>query len=454
MLIYTEADKNGEGSCKHLKNTLLHLYEEPIMNMNMNTFRVSIGTHKTVVSPVLVIALLCVALLLAACGSNGGTTTGSPGTQNTPTTTGPTATSSQGVTPTTNPTHATATPGPSASAVPFTSIRMLDSQNGWATTSSALLKTTDGGWHWHNVGPANTTLKFARGEFFSTQIAWVATKVANSANPYAIEVLRTLNGGQNWQTSVLTIDNEHEVMGPPDFVNMQDGWLELSSSGGPAAGSEAVEIYRTTDGGQTWSKVSATTNEQPNGGLPLGGIKSGISFKDTQNGWATANYYASDNAWLYVTHDGGKTWQKQSLPLNPSASNSEYDTTPPVFIGNDGLLPVHVSGSAQPVLDFYITHDGGQTWTSEPLAPFNSMNTYVVDMAHAWATDTNSNVFYRTVSGGVSWQKEQSATQTINALSFINDSEGWAIGSPNDKPLLLHTADGGQTWQRINYSVQ
>ena len=426
--------------------------------MKNNNVHVSRVMKRTSASPLLIVALLLTALLLAACGSNGGTTTGSTGTgtQSTPSATGTTVattTGSQKTTPTTTAEQATPTPAPSASAVSFTSIRMLDSQNGWAIASSAILKTTDGGWHWHNVGPLHTTFKFASGEFFNSQVAWIVTQGTNSANPTAIEVLRTLNGGQNWQSQTLTNDNQHELLGPPDFVNMQDGWLELVSNGGPGAGSEAVEIYRTTDGGQSWSKVSATTNEQPNGGLPTGGIKTGISFKDTLNGWATATYYATNNAWLYATHDGGKTWQKQSLPLVSGTSGGEYDTTPPVFFGNNGLLPVHVFATNNSVLDFYITHNGGQTWTAQPLASFNSTNAYVADMAHAWATDTN-NVFYRTLNGGISWQKEQSAGQTISALSFINDNEGWAIGSPNNKPLLLHTTDGGQTWQHINYAIQ
>ncbi len=54
-------------------------------------------------------------------------------------------------------------------------------------------------------------------------------------------------------------------------------------------------------------------------------------------------------------------------------------------------------------------------------------------------------------------------------MSFIDAKNGWAVGprdtpfpfidpaKPNQinsgKPLLLHTTDGGHTWQQITYSI-
>src|SRR5690242_12207691 len=59
-------------------------------------------------------------------------------------------------------------------SVSFIGIRMLDKTNGWALTTSSILKTSDGGIHWKNVTPANTVLsQMAKGDFLSDKYAWI-----------------------------------------------------------------------------------------------------------------------------------------------------------------------------------------------------------------------------------------------------------------------------------------
>src|SRR2546421_12561390 len=50
-----------------------------------------------------------------------------------------------------------AAPGTTGTAS-FIGIRMLDKSNGWALTTSSILRTSDGGVHWRNVTPTNTVL--------------------------------------------------------------------------------------------------------------------------------------------------------------------------------------------------------------------------------------------------------------------------------------------------------
>ncbi|HEY4389335.1 MAG TPA: hypothetical protein VGN34_33240, partial [Ktedonobacteraceae bacterium] len=85
------------------------------------------------VFPGLIALLMCVPLLvMASCSSNGGTT-GSPSTFN-PTMNGSVTSSSFGG---------------------VTQLKMLDANNGWAATSSSVLKTSDGGQHWTDVTPSD-----------------------------------------------------------------------------------------------------------------------------------------------------------------------------------------------------------------------------------------------------------------------------------------------------------
>lgn len=392
-------------------------------------------------------ATLLLMALLTACGAS--TTIGS-GNAGTPTAAIPaTGATPTGTTPGNTAPPAPLTQGTPSAKIAFKEIRMITTTDGWALTDSAVLKTGDGGALWINAGPLATQLKNPVADFMNMQNAWIAATLPNSTNPNAIQVLRTQDGGQNWQswsTSILTTDADSMVGDAPHFVNTQDGWIEIETSGGPAAGSESVEIFATTNGGQNWSLVANTLSG--NSSLPNGGLKSGISFKDALNGWATGGDY-SYKPWLYITHDGGHTWQKQGLPPNTAIFDM---TTPPVFFGNVGIMPVTVynNGNSSGTL-MYMTNNGGQSWTSAstPPASFQANTVYVVDAQHAWAVDLHG-LLYATSNGGHTWQKLLTSSLHMTQLSFVDDSNGWALSSTNNGPTtLLHTTDGGHTWHTV-----
>ncbi len=413
---------------------------------------------KTIVKlPSLIIGALLLVYLLVACGNAGAASASTPSTP-LPTTGSTSATSNNNSTAVNTGTTSTGSGSSAAigakAAGPFTALRMLDQTYGWALSKSAIFKTQDGGAHWINVAPARGIPADSVGTFRDFSHAWIASVSAQEVSN-TVDILRTSDGGKTWQHSSFT-DNAVAVFDPPHFVNLQLGWLEIINYGGPGAGNESAAIYHTSNGGQTWSKEVESKK-----GFGLSGFKTGISFKDALNGWATG-YDASNKALLYVTHDGGNTWQPQALPDLPGAIGTaatifSFQTTPPVFFGNNGLLPVRVNGQLEanrPVqgMLLYVTNDGGNSWFSywktelNALSPFTPDNLYIVNTQHAWGSDNQTNVIYATADGGKSWQKVANSIGSIKAFSFVDNSHGWAITAN----ALWHTRDGGRTWQQVS----
>lgn len=397
-----------------------------------------IGLAAALLLAVLVGGLVTGLILVRSHGS----TTGRP--------TAPTATLAPILTqtPTLGPTQ---TPGSAPGMEGLVSIKMLDASNGWAITGqNHILRTADGANHWQDVTPPSidppqadySNLAY---DFFSPSVAWVYSYIRDANDTGGTtKYYRTTNGGHLW----LSMVNRGDVPGQIIFTDSKDGWM--FSSLGVASGSEGVDIFRTTNGGVTWTKVASASPSinNPPGALPFDGDKTGIGARDAMTAWVAGSDANPLFVWLYVTRDGGKTWQHQTLPV-PSSLASQVITNPPTFFNaQDGILPVVSAGGPS---DLSVTHDGGATWQSTALIEAGEFD--FINANQGWATNgsaTGGSTLYSTSDGGQHWTKLPASPDfhDIDVLNFVSAEIGWAIDIPQVAPVttLLKTSDGGQTW--------
>jgi photosystem II stability/assembly factor-like uncharacterized protein len=330
------------------------------------------------------------------------------------------------------------------------SLHMIDATTGWALSAQGVLRTTDGGLQWQNVSPPSISLtQDSIAEFRSAAVAWVGTKQANKTTA---QVLWTTDSGKSWQQTTIQPSFLRQIT----FVDAQHGWI-LSSSRPTGGSAEAVNVFRTTDGGKTWQSVSSAlfSDATPPGHLPYGGQKSGIHFLNASTGWVTGTVTVANLAWLYVTHNGGSTWNQQTIHMPPGVPSGQLSIAAPTFFSaTDGILPITFSDAttgSDIATDIYVTHDGGTTWQSTTPVPLVLGTTDFSDMQHGWAT--NGTVLYSTSDGGQHWTKlsPSASFKQVTHLDFVSSTTGWAIGRQgNSASSLLKTVDGGQTWTPVS----
>lgn len=360
------------------------------------------------------------------------------------------------VTPTARQLSPTPTPAPGA-GVHLLTIHMIDATTGWAggplVKAWRVLRTTDGGVHWKDVTPPSAPAQ--QGEipafFLNAAVAWVAPLQSDGKT---LVFFRTTDGGQTWQREGSVRDGPESQM---IFIDAQHGWLLTLPVGG-GVGDIPVDLFRTTNGGASWVKIQSIRGAAPPGELP-GGQSITLSFLNASTGWATGTGDVTQNNffWLYVTHDGGFTWKHQTLPLPAGVTQGFFSITPPTFFNaRDGVLPVSIGTANTSYLDVYVTHDGGDSWQSTSLLPTKSGSADFSDADHGWAIDTAA--LFATSDGGQHWKKLSTNLDFNNlvvSLHFISTTIGWVLSdTPSGDALLLKTEDGGQTWTNVPMGIQ
>ena len=111
-----------------------------------------------------------------------------------------------------------------------------------------------------------------------------------------------------------------------------------------------------------------------------------------------------------------------------------------------------------------ITSDGGASWKKIETIPYVGEDIVAPDADHAYLVAQCDGGCLRSVvvgtsNGGRSWTTLKTSAGSLSALSFVTDSEGWALsGDANPTPdptgaygaALLHTTDGGRTWTTLS----
>jgi hypothetical protein len=217
----------------------------------------------------------------------------------------------------------------------------------------------------------------------------------------------------------------------------------------------AGEWYATSDGGRTWTHYAA----------PSGGTVTSSNGKLWLVGGPQSNL-------LYKSTDAGSTWSKVSIPQAVIADGAPL--TVPGALSNGDVVLVAVTPSSSSGSTFglvvYLSGDQGATWnlkasTSYPgvIGPGGSAAS-VISSNVVWIGTASGRprLFRYTDGGGLKPTNSVGLYQegSVSEVSALSGSSAWATvengACPSGKSScmevgsLLATSDGGQTWSQVN----
>ncbi|NWF90025.1 MAG: T9SS type A sorting domain-containing protein [Ignavibacteriaceae bacterium] len=283
-------------------------------------------------------------------------------------------------------------------AITFTQIRSLkfiDNLTGIGTAGSTttadslgfLIKTTDGGQTWNDVGYNFKNIVYSLST--PTPLVWYVGRGRNA-------IFKTTDGGLtfNQQTQPLTGTSNFNDIG---FADENNGYA-FSAGGG---------IIKTHDG-TNW--VTANT--------PFGTttVYSGQVFN------AGKVIAVGGSAKAYMTLDSGATW----IPLTTNIPGNYFV----VRFLNDTIGVIAGYNSPSPVASK--TTDGGLTWTALTLpVEFEGNSIWGVgfkDENKFWLSGINGALYY-TLDGGTTWNTTDVVTaNTLYSIAIV-DNDLWISGS-------------------------
>jgi photosystem II stability/assembly factor-like uncharacterized protein len=90
-------------------------------------------------------------------------------------------------------------------------------------------------------------------------------------------------------------------------------------------------------------------------------------------------------------------------------------------------------------------------WQALPSAPIASSRTddiWFADADRGWAVNSNGHILH-TPDGGQTWQRQASIRGAyLRCVAFANERRGW-VGTLDAERRLLQTVDGGSTWSVV-----
>ena len=297
------------------------------------------------------------------------------------------------------------------------------------------VSSDDGGNTWRQ-GPVTHTPHAAARVAVSpidSQRAWLAA--------YEAGVYRTDDGGATWtHISSYPSDYAHSVLADP------------ASPDAVYVGSEPAALFRSDDAGVTWDECRSFQDvpESTNWGFHAPTRDSHIRDLVISPGNSDLLYAGIEVGGVVRSTDGGSSWQQ--LP-------GLDDDIHCLHLGTDKQQRVYVATASAP----YRSSNSGDDWEKINDGLDRRYTLHIAaapDDADQVLVTVSENArrkapqFYRSADGGQSWQLVEGIGEGEEAESMVVAFE-WDPSSPDDVYAgtdggeLYHSPDRGQTWQQL-----
>lgn len=293
-----------------------------------------------------------------------------------------------------------------------------------------LYKSTDGGNNWDKIGLDSTEhISKIIVDPQNTNIIYVAAPGPLWSDSKNRGLYKSTDGGNTWQ-KILYVN---EKTGCADItINPQNPNELLASmwqfrrtpysftSGGPGSG-----LYKSTDGGKTWNKITK--------GLPkgeLGRIALALSPSNPNHILAIVE---AKNTKLFVSYDGGDSWAEQASTVNVEAR--------PFYFSTIAFDPKDDKRVYRPSFGLSISDDGGRSFTDA-----SDEGGWVHSDQHAiWINPLYTNQVWLGTDGGVFLSNDRGITFTF--IQNLPVGQVYHVQTDNKTPYNIYMGmqDNG-TW--------
>ncbi|HEY6907707.1 MAG TPA: hypothetical protein VI230_09570, partial [Ignavibacteriaceae bacterium] len=312
---------------------------------------------------------------------------------------------------------------------------------------------------WQNEGPVNIGGRISDIEMSLTSYDTIYAAIASGG------IFKSVNGGASWfpvfdQTNIMSIGDLAVDPSNPDVVYAGTG--EVNAGGGSMTyGGNGV--YKSTDGGQNWTLLGLEATQY------ISRIIIDPSNTDIIYLGSMGRLFSNNpERGLYKSTDGGLTWSKKlyisdstgcvDIAINPQQTNIVYAS----MWERTRRPDRHSYGG--PTCGIYKSTDGGESWNELTNGiPHNSASVGRIGIS---VSASSPNILYaiyaddvgyftgvyKSTNSGDSWTRTNDGS-----LSGFYSSYGWWFGNIRVDPVnpskvfvmgldVYRTTDGGSSW--------
>ena len=303
-----------------------------------------------------------------------------------------------------------------------------------------LYKSTDAGKTWTHVGlRASRNIGRVRIHPTNCDIAYAAAFGEYSGPSAERGIYRTTDGGQTW-TQVLRRDERTGGVDisidpqNPDIVYaaLWEAWRNqwAMSSGGPGSG-----LFRSSDGGATWTELTRRPG-MPQEGL-IGKIGVSVSPADPTRVYAIVEH---DSGGVFRSDDRGDTWERVNTERKLRQRAFYYTRLLADPKEKDRVYVLNVQ--------FFRSDDGGKTFPSPIRVPHGDNHDLWIaaddNQRMVQGNDGGGNVSF---NGGRSWTDQDYPTAQIYRIALTHHQPAMACGGQQDNTTVCVPIRG---WGHLN----